>query len=141
MELHWTCIGVVLDLLRSRYLENAVAETADGYAIDFEKALVSRGSLTAVHQATSVQTANNISFEWTDNSGEGNAVAADAALLLVFNKTRWEAVYSDATARRSDEKAELDIPKEWEKDELVTYLGFRSGDGETVANSICFILK
>lgn len=121
----------------SSFLKNAVAETAGGFTIDFEKALVSRGSLTAVHQVTSVQTADNVSFVWTDNSGEGNAAATDAVLLLVFNKTRWEAVYSDAVACRSDEKAELNIPKEWVEDELVAYLGFRSADGETVANSVC----
>lgn len=125
----------------SSILKNAVADTAEGLGIDFEKALVSRGSLTVVSQASVVQTEDHVSFAWTDNSNEGNAAVTDATLLLVFNKTRREAVYSDGVACRSDEKAVLDIPKDWGDDELVAYLGFRSADGETVANSVCFLLK
>lgn len=125
----------------SSFLKTAAVEADGTFAIDFEKALVSRGSLTAVHQASSRRGEDKVSFVWTDNSGEGNAAATDVTLLLVFNKTRWEAVYADATACRSDEKAEICISKEWSDDELVVYLGFRSADGETVSNSLCFLLK
>lgn len=123
----------------SSFLKNAVMETEAGYVIDFEKALVSRGSLTAVRQAKISRKNNIISYTWTDNSGEGNAVKNDVSLLVVFNKTRWMAVYSDATAKRCDGKARLDIPADWGDDSLVAYLGFRSRDGETVANSVCFL--
>lgn len=125
----------------SSILKNAVVETAGGLGIDFEKALVCRGSLTAVHRTSAIQTEDNVSFVWVDNNGEGNAASTDVTLLVVFNKTRWEAIYSDGVACRSDEKAELGIPKDWNDDELVAYLSFRSADGETVANSVCFLLK
>lgn len=122
----------------SSFLKNAVVETDSGCAIDFAKALVSRGSLTAVHRAQIASSGHTITYTWTDNSGEGNAAPTDLTLLVAFNKTRWAAVYTDATACRSDEKADLSIPADWATDELAVYLGFRSADGETVANSVYF---
>ena len=122
----------------SSFLKNAVVETDSGCAIDFAKALISRGSLTAVHQAEIASSDHKITFTWTDNSGEGNAAPTDVTLLVAFNKTRWMAVYTDAAACRSDEKADLCIPADWDGDELAVYLGFRSKDGETVANSVYF---
>lgn len=122
----------------SSFLKNAVVETAEGLGIDFEKALVSRGSLTSVRQVEVTQADDMITYTWTDNSGEGNATLTDVTLLVAFNKTRWVAIYSDATASRSDEKAELSIPTDWDGDELAVYIGFRSADGETVANSVYF---
>lgn len=122
----------------SSFLKNAVVETDSGCAIDFAKALVSRGSLTAVHCAQIASSGQTITYTWTDNSGEGNAAPTDLTLLVAFNKTRWTAVYTDAAACRSDEKAELSIPADWAADELAVYLGFRSADGETVANSVYF---
>ncbi len=123
----------------SSILRNAVIETATGYTIDFSKALVSRGSLTAVRQVEVTWINDKASYTWADNSGDGNAAPNDVTLLVVFNKTRWMAVYSDAAARRCDEKVELDIPTTWSGDFLVPYLGFRSADGEVVANSICCV--
>lgn len=125
----------------SSFLRNAVVETDSGCAIDFAKALVSRGSLTAVHRAQIASSGQTITYTWTDNSGEGNAAPTDLTLLVAFNKTRWAAVYSDATACRSDEKAELSIPADWAGEELAVYLGFRSADGETVANSVYFSIN
>lgn len=122
----------------SSILKTAVVQTEAGCAIDFGKALVSRGSLTAVHQAQIALADHKIAYTWTDNSGEGNAAPTDVTLLVAFNKSRWTAVYSDAAACRSDEKAELSIPADWTADELAVYLGFRSADGETVANSMYF---
>lgn len=125
----------------SSFLKNAVVETDSGCAIDFVKALVSRGSLTAVHRAQIASSGPTITYTWTDNSGEGNAAPTDLTLLVAFNKTRWMAVYTDATACRSDEKADLSIPADWAADELAVYLGFRSADGETVANSVYFSIN
>lgn len=125
----------------SSFLKNAVIETDSGCAIDFAKALVSRGSLTAVHRAQIAFSDHKITYTWTNNSGEGNATLTDVTLLVAFNKTRRTTVYSDAAACRSDEKAELSIPADWNGEELVVYLGFRSADGKTVANSVYSLIN
>lgn len=123
----------------SSFMQNAMVQVEADYAIDFNKVLVSRGSLTAIRRAKAFREKNAIGYTWEDNSGEGNAAATDAALLLAFNKTRWTAVYSDAVAQRCDGKAKLSIPIDWIDDSLVVYLGFRSLNGGTVANSVCLL--
>ena len=46
------------------------------------------------------------------------------------------AVYDTEAGFRQDEAAELMIPDEWQDDELIAYLSFRSADGSSVANSV-----
>ena len=46
------------------------------------------------------------------------------------------AVYDTEAGSRQDEAAELMIPDEWQDDELIAYLSFRSADGSSVANSV-----
>ena len=46
------------------------------------------------------------------------------------------AVYDTEAGFRQDETAELMIPDEWQDDELIAYLSFRSADGSSVANSV-----
>ena len=46
------------------------------------------------------------------------------------------AVYDTEADFRQDGTAELMIPDEWQDDELIAYLSFRSADGSSVANSV-----
>ena len=75
-------------------------------------------------------------FNWQDNSGMGNAEDTDIAMLLVYNKNKETAVYDTKTALRSSQHAELQLPSDWQDDELIAYLSFCSADGNTIANSI-----
>ena len=66
----------------------------------------------------------------------GNAEDTDIAMLLVYNKNKETAVYDTKTALRSSQHAELQLPSDWQDDELIAYLSFCSADGNTIANSI-----
>lgn len=115
---------------------NAVTGTYPDYALDYSLALVSRGTLTPIENAAATTSAGKINFTWTDNSGNGSALATDLAMPLVFNKDKGEAVYNTAAATRADGTAELNLPANWMGDKVEVYLGFVSADGKTVANSV-----
>ena len=66
----------------------------------------------------------------------GNAEDTDIAMLLVYNKDKETAVDDTKTALRSSQHAELQLPSDWQDDELIAYLSFCSADGNTIANSI-----
>ena len=51
------------------------------------------------------------------------------------------AVYDTEAGFRQDEAAELMIPDEWQDDELIAYLSFRSADGSSVANSVRMVTE
>ena len=57
-------------------------------------------------------------------------------MVLAYNKDKGMAVYDTEAGSRQDEAAELMIPDEWQDDELIAYLSFRSADGSSVANSV-----
>ena len=117
-------------------LKRAVTGSGKEIRIDFDRALVSMGTLMPIFEGTATQNGNKMYFNWQDNSGMGNAEDTDIAMLLVYNKNKETAVYDTKTALRSSQHAELQLPSDWQDDELIAYLSFCSADGNTVANSI-----
>lgn len=120
----------------SYMLKRAVTGDGKDVKIDFDRVLVSTGSLMPVFEGTATQDRDKMYFDWQDNSSMGNAESADIAMLLVYNKDKETAVYDTEAALRSDRHAELSLPNDWEGDELVAYLSFCSADGNSIANSI-----
>ena len=117
-------------------LKRAVTGSGKEIKIDFDRALVSMGTLMPIFEGTATQNGNKMYFNWQDNSGMGNAEDTDIAMLLVYNKDKETAVYDTKTALRSSQHAELQLPSDWQDDELIAYLSFCSADGNTIANSI-----
>ena len=117
-------------------LKRAVTGSGKEIRIDFDRALVSMGTLMPIFEGTATQNGNKMYFNWQDNSGMGNAEDIDIAMLLVYNKNKETAVYDTKTALRSSQHAELQLPSDWQDDELIAYLSFCSADGNTIANSI-----
>lgn len=117
-------------------LKRAVTGSGKEIKIDFDRALVSMGTLMPVFEGTATQNGNKVHFNWQDNSGMGNAEDTDIAMLLVYNKDKETAVYDTEATLRSARHAELQLPSDWQDDELIAYLSFRSADGSCMANSI-----
>ena len=117
-------------------LKRAVTGDGKDVKIDFDRVLVSAGSLMPVFEGTATQDRDKMYFNWQDNSSMGNAESADIAMLLVYNKDKETAVYDTEAALRSDRHTELSLPNDWEGDELVAYLSFCSADGSCVSNSV-----
>lgn len=117
-------------------LKRAVTGSGKDITIDFNRTLVSMGTLMPIFEGTAMQKKDKMSFNWQNNSGTGNAEDTDIAMLLVYNKDKETALYNTEAALRSDTHAELPLPDDWQDNELVAYLSFRSADGSCVANSV-----
>ena len=109
----------------------------DDATIDYNKTLVARGSLATAMDATANVENGKVSYTWKDNSGTGDAKTTDRAMLLAYNKDKQEAIYDMDAATRSDAKAELTLPANWDGNAMALYLSFYSEDGKSVANSVC----
>ena len=79
------------------------------FSVDLSKVLVSRGNLTVASGAEALATSGSIGLTWTDNSGSGNALATDKALVVVLNPVRAEAVYETAGSQRSTGAHEIAV--------------------------------
>ncbi len=119
----------------SYIVKNCIAGEYPDYTVDYEQALVARGSLQPASGAQATIADGTINLTWTDNSGMGDALTTDMAMPLVINPQKSEAVYSTAAASRSAEALELTLPPNWEGDTVIAYLAFISLDGDSVSNS------
>jgi len=118
-------------------LKNAITGTYPDYAIDYSKALVSRGSLAgATGAAVASVSATEMNLSWSDNTGTGGALATDKSLLLAYDTSTGTVVYNTAGAARSIGAETLAVPTELAGSTFETFLGFISEDGSQVSNSV-----
>lgn len=125
--------------LVSYLLRHAMTGSGTDWELDFEKVMVSRGTLTPVKQASASVSGNTVSFTWTDNSGSGDAKATDVAMVLVYNKNTGEADYNTSAGVRSDGQCQFTLPAGWGSANLAVYLGFRNTETGNCADSTCLI--
>jgi hypothetical protein len=117
-------------------LKNAIAGTYPVYSIQYANALVSRGDLPNVLAPAVTAAANSqLTWSWTDNSGVGIARATDKALLVVYCPAFNQCIYTTGSASRNSLTDSLDLGS-FKGQEVHTWIGFISEDGENVAGSL-----
>ncbi|NRD21520.1 hypothetical protein HNV08_15805 [Winogradskyella eckloniae] len=121
----------------SYVLNNAVGGIAPNFTIDYSLALLSRGSLSGVlNGTTDLATAGQVSFDWDDNSAEGNANATDKAMVLVYNPSKKESISILDGADRTVGSQVVTIPNTYAGDTVELFMAFVSADGTQVSNSV-----
>ena len=120
----------------SYFINNAITGESPDFTIDPSKALVSRGPLTPALNASVVIQPGEVTVSWEDNSNIGSATSGDKALVVVYNVSKMEAVYTTSGATRSEQSQVITIPGDWDNDTLSVHLGFISEDGKKVSNSV-----
>jgi hypothetical protein len=106
------------------------------YAIDFTKLVVTKGTLTGADDATATAIAGHkVTVAWADNTGTGDALATDKAMLLILNKASKKVVQDITTKTRMDATIDLTVPLSWVGQEVFVYLSFVSEAGNRVADS------
>lgn len=117
-------------------LSNAVKGELPDVELDYEQLQVSRGNLQGVaNPEVEMSDSGKVLFNWTDNSGQGNAIGNDLAMLLAYNPAKNSSVYALAAATRSEGTAELELPDSYIGDEVHCYIAFSSADRLSSSNS------
>jgi hypothetical protein len=121
----------------SYVLNNAVGGIAPNFTIDYSLALLSRGPLSSVlNGTTDLATPGQVTFDWDDNSAEGNANATDKAMVLVYNPSKKESVSILDGADRTVGSQVITIPNTYAGDTVELFMAFVSADGAQVSNSV-----
>lgn len=95
------------------------------FAIDYTKAMVSRGNLPgAVNAACASTEAGKVNITWTNNAGGNIADDTDTVLVVVFNPTLQKAIYLVNAGTRADEAAEVTVPADFSGETVHCYIGF-----------------
>ena len=117
-------------------LNNVVTGSYPDYNIDYQTALLSRGSLaSALNGTASSSAAGSISFSWDDNSDESNSSATDKAMVLIYHASRKEAVFVTDGNTRAIGSQDLTIPDSYSGDTVEAFIAFVSENGKSVSNS------
>ena len=114
---------------------NAIIGKAPDYEIDFSKALVSKGDLPNATAPAATLTNNTVFFTWTDNSGTGDALPTDNAVLVAFCPNLNLSTYSTTAAVRADGAGSLDVSS-FAGETIHTWIAFLSKNGVDASNSI-----
>jgi len=121
----------------SYVLNNAVGGIAPNFTIDYSLALLSRGPLSGVlNPTTDLTTAGQVSFDWDDNSAEGNANVTDKAMVLVYNPSKKESISILDGSDRTVGSQVVTIPNTYAGDTVELFMAFVSADGTQVSNSV-----
>lgn len=101
-----------------------------------------RGVLKGVSELAGFASVANHSIvtEWSDNSGEGDALGTDVPVFVWYNETQdyWE--FSASTNMREDGGASLTDPRMATGDSIHVYMFFARPDISKVSDSSCLSL-
>lgn len=105
--------------------------------LDYRYLQVANGQLMPADQAAVEWNGQgNLEFFWSDNSGEGGANATDQVMLLVINPAKKDSRYVLKGSSRADGHQVVEIPSEYEGDELHAYIAFTAKNGKMVSDSV-----
>lgn len=120
----------------SYVLNNAISGTAPNFLVDYANALVSRGGLSGVlNPTTDLATAGQVTFNWDDNSAEGNANTTDKSMLLIYNPSKKESISLLDGADRTVGTQIVPIPTTYAGDTVELFMAFIAEDGSQVSDS------
>lgn len=113
-----------------------IAGTYPNFTYDWTKLVVSKGTLTGLLSPfASVLPGLIVKISWTDNTGNGDALDTDYALLVLVNPTKMEVLTSTTNAQRGDEGWSFNVPASWAGDTVHCYAGAADVDFAKIADS------
>lgn len=121
----------------SYLMKEAIVFNDPNYEWDYTKVLISKGDLLGINNGAVVAgTGQNLDFSWTDNSGQGEAVATDKLVVVVYEPTTKATVYSLEAGSRSSGSASLELPNFLSGLEVQVWATFVSADDKLYATSL-----
>jgi hypothetical protein len=121
----------------SNVLNNAITGIAPDFTVDYLLALLSKGNLsTPLNGSVDLTTANQVTFNWDDNSTDGNANTTDKSMVLAYNPSKKESIYILDGAQRIATTQILALPTSYTGDTIELFMAFVSENGKVVSNSI-----
>ena len=104
---------------------NALTGDYPDFAVDYPRAMVSRGNMAgAINPTCSSAEAAKVILSWEMVSGSGQSSETDTAIFVLFNATKNEALYSLNAGNRVDASIEVVVPASYSGDTVHCYIAF-----------------
>lgn len=116
--------------------KNALCGTYPDYEVDYSKVRVSQGKLPgALNPIVRLTTTGEIEFTWENNSFEIDSMADDKALLVLYNSTKQEAIFTVDGKPRYSGRQVITLPTTFADDEVQCYIAFQNQKQTNSSNS------
>lgn len=113
-------------------INDAITGTYPNYEVDYTLCLVSNGNIDLPYSPSATADGTSLSLTWSDNSGMGNAETDDKVMVVAFNPTKNQSVYSTNLAERNERSATFTLPTAWTGDTVNVWMAMkREKNGET----------
>ena len=120
----------------SDLLTNAMEGTAPPFTVNFERLKIAKGNLTGPRAATAELNNDLITFNWANNSEEGDAKGEDEVILAAVSDTAYP-LYAIGQFNRETGTGNLQLPEGTNGSIFHCYMAFAGvGDRHQVSNSL-----
>jgi hypothetical protein len=117
-------------------ISTAITGAFPNYSVNFANLIISKGTLTGADGGTADAIAGHkVDIAWNDNSGNGDALATDNAMLLVINYVKGAIVQDTITKTRTNASIQLTVPASWVGDLVHAYIAFKTPANNKVSDS------
>jgi hypothetical protein len=117
-------------------VQNAIMGFPGMYSVNFNTALVSKGHLEpASNDNGSFGAGHTITLTWDDNTGNGNALATDKAIVVAYNENTKSALIFNTADTRATETTTITVDVSWIGNTTYAYLLFIKSDDSMISNS------
>lgn len=121
----------------SYHMKNALNYVDPDFMWDYQKVQISRGDLTGFDDvAATPGTGQSIDINWTNNSGQGEALNSDKLVLVIYEETTNTSLYSLNSGIRGDETANYSVPAFLSGLPVQVWATFVAADDKTFATSL-----
>ncbi|MGV7105780.1 DUF6266 family protein [Flavobacterium sp. U410] len=125
-----------LNQAMSYHMKEATVYNDPVFDMIYAKVQISKGDLLGVQAGSVASTvANTVTFTWTDNSGQGQAVATDQLIAAIYEPTTKTTLYALAVANRSAGTGAMIVPAGLVGLTVEVWAGFASADEKKYATS------
>ncbi|WP_027136734.1 DUF6266 family protein [Gaetbulibacter saemankumensis] len=116
--------------------EALVPDGLDSYNIDYPKVLIAKGDLNGLTNGSATPAANQqLTLSWDDNSGQGNASATDALIVVVYCEALQAFETANPAGTRDETTIQMPLPGYWAGQEVHIWVSFVTADKKLAATS------
>lgn len=116
-------------------MEEAISLVGGVYTLDESKVVMSRGGVDLPYGMSASNDGNDLTFQWTDNSGVGTALATDVLVYLIKNKARGQWVAANSGVARSTRTFTYACPSAWTGEDIYVYAFFVRADDSDASST------
>lgn len=126
-----------LNRATSYMMKEALVYNDPFYDILYNRVQIAKGDLQGVEAGVVTSTiANTLTFTWTDNSGQGEALATDKLVVAAYNLENNIMLYSLAVSNRSVGTGAMVVPSYLSGLKVEVWATFASADEKKNATSV-----